>query len=447
MAITLKQAALYDVNAYDTLVVTYGSALTSGTRLVAVVQVDYSPTDPFVSLTDDVGGIWARDADAGYTSSTGGSGRQMIFSRANIGTTAVAVTLTKTSGADGILAIYELTASGNIVLDSTNTTKNQTGGIPETLTLTTLTDNCAVFAVDTHYNNTGVAADTGYTLTAGPIAGTGGYKSVEYILDAGAAGSEVITFQAGSPNAGFAIAIAAYKVESLQSHSPVVWTPPNPKAAKQITVVIYSMFDVASTNSFAITSVVLQPGDLILIAHKCETTQRKMSVTDNAAGGSNVYNTSNPAVSPSYYGFGDATFAHHSWAVAKAPETVTVTVAYDGNSNYNAHVVFVFRPPMGRRWAFAARTFKMSESVVNTHIGPSLSIPRSDGGVAMLCAAQYVGTTWTARGRWTVGQLNNTPYGYLILNGDESSVVPEINSNVGNMECMLATAFVLEEVA
>ena len=84
----------------------------------------------------------------------------------------------------------------------------------------------------------------------------------------------------------------------------------------------------------SIASVVVTAGDLIVVGSSSATTPvGVVTCSDNAGGGSNNYNEANSLTGPG------ASSGHVFYAVAKASETLTVTVTNETDTGLSVHVV------------------------------------------------------------------------------------------------------------
>lgn len=196
MAITLAQASVSTNSGASSVTsqqATYGSAVTTGSLLVACVGT-VGGSNPISGVADSVNGSWALDGS--YTVDGGIGYGIAIYSKANTASGTPVVTVTQTSAACS-LTILEF--AGVATVSPVDTTGNAIPGSslsPISTSLTTTQANDLIVAIVDVYNNThSPAAGSGYTSTGAQVlGGTGSDVLVEYKLDAGASGSKTVDF-------------------------------------------------------------------------------------------------------------------------------------------------------------------------------------------------------------------------------------------------------------
>lgn len=192
---------------------TFGSTMANPSLVVAAVTQE-DTSSPSCSVADNKNaGNYAQDVLRTQSSAGAiGSGTASIHSQQNTQTAAATVTATLAHSTTGFLKIFELTgAATSSALDTTGSGGDGSGATAPTVSISTGSANCSVFAAMTEYNNTGITNDTNYTTSFGPTAQTNSYHYGEHRADAGAAGG--ITLNFGSPAAKFQwnVVAAAYK--------------------------------------------------------------------------------------------------------------------------------------------------------------------------------------------------------------------------------------------
>jgi len=87
-------------------------------------------------------------------------------------------------------------------------------------------------------------------------------------------------------------------------------------------------------------AVAVQAGDLIIAIGGAETAADNTTVTDNAAGGSNAYTQIGTKLSSAF-------MANWFWAIAKATETLTITISGGDGVSTDLALVAIFRNSIG----------------------------------------------------------------------------------------------------
>lgn len=162
--------------------------------------------------------------------------------------------------------------------------------------------------------------------------------------------------------------------------------------------------DSAETTS-VVSSVAVQAGDLIMVAAKHEGLGGvTYSVADNASGGSNVY--TQRAAGDSYGSDPNVTVKMFT-AVAKASETLTITVTRSTATGFNSAKVCVARPPTGETWIFDNAVGAGSPSGGNN--APTTGSMSVNGGHHFAWTASWddSASTYTAGSGWTENGLGN----------------------------------------
>lgn len=165
-----------------------------------------------MTCSDDVNGSYTSDAFLNNGAGVNGSGSVGIFSVQNTTTSSKVVTLTLGASTTGFLKIFELTnAEVSAAKDTSNTTGVNTGlGGAFSLSLTTGTNNCAIFSITTHYP-AGTAVDSGYTSAFTETGLLSAYHFGEFNLDVGTAGTKTLTYNGYSSTDCHTGAAVAYK--------------------------------------------------------------------------------------------------------------------------------------------------------------------------------------------------------------------------------------------
>lgn len=188
---------------------TFGSACTPGSKIVVLITNEHY-NRPVTGISDGTN-TYAKDKEAVAVASAGCA---EIWSCENTSSSALTVTVTcggNTFGYVNILEIGGLASTSDI--DATAENAEDTSP-PYTIdtSLTTTTDNCAIVAVAAYFGGLASTADSGWTSVQMHVAGSSNYHSAEYILDAGSAGSETITFGGLNTRAYFGACSVAYKL-------------------------------------------------------------------------------------------------------------------------------------------------------------------------------------------------------------------------------------------
>lgn len=189
----------------------FSSSCVSGNLIVAACTGEKFATTH--TVTDGANaGNYAQDVEVNTTSdANSGNGRATINSITNASATALTVTCTYSVASHGRMQIYEINnGAGTPTLDSTGEHFESNGSTtPLSTSITTVAANCTVIACATHFDNSGVTNDTGYTSRVAASAGSQSYHSIEDDVDAGAAGAKTLTF-GSTGNKTHAMVIAAY---------------------------------------------------------------------------------------------------------------------------------------------------------------------------------------------------------------------------------------------
>lgn len=182
---------------------TFAGACTPGSLIVAeIVSEGPAGGNPFTSISD---GVNAGNYTVDVQNYSAGSGLALFASMVNTSSTALTVTVTLNAACTSYIKIYELT--GSTGLDSS---ASGTGaGTSHTINLTTLSDNCSIFAAGTHTSPT-AGPDTGFTTGHGPSLPNTLEMYGEYFVDSGVAQLRALSFGLGT-QPQWVIAAAAYK--------------------------------------------------------------------------------------------------------------------------------------------------------------------------------------------------------------------------------------------
>lgn len=203
MTVTLKQAKVTGTfSGAGPHTLSFGSACTSGTRIVAMVTLE-SAAAP-TSVADGTNGSYTQDGSG--LSSYWSSGAR-IYSIANTGTSALTVTLTLPGSNVGTLTIFELDACGaaDVAVGVEGSDFNLS------VTATTTEDNCAMFvcgAVTVNVVSSVDSEDGGYTAAFTSALGSGKYHIGEYNLNVGSAAAKTMNFDLGAVRNGSWVAVA-----------------------------------------------------------------------------------------------------------------------------------------------------------------------------------------------------------------------------------------------
>lgn len=184
-------------------------SLTNPSLLVAVVT--YESKTGSLSVSDPTNGTWTQDV-TNNGGNGAGEGKCEIWSVQNTGTAGLTVTLTIGTASYGYFQIYEVTgAATSSALDSTQSGADEASNSDNSISHTTLSDNCALFHCGTFYGGT-ASADSGYTEGWTNTALNNAYHYGEYIADAGAAGAKTLTFTDTGTKNNWCSVSAAYKI-------------------------------------------------------------------------------------------------------------------------------------------------------------------------------------------------------------------------------------------
>jgi hypothetical protein len=208
-------------------------------------------------------------------------------------------------------------------------------------------------------------------------------------------------------------------------------------------VAIYDAEDLTSSNksAFANTSVVVQAGDLIVAAMSWEDDTHTCTMTDNAAGGSNVY--TQRAYSFNTSGGGHLTNIVLSCAIAKASETLTVTHTLNSimNGNYTANYVAVFRPTSGKQFIFSNAKAAGAASQSTGATTGSFAL-HGNAGAAFALARPYHAGTWTVGSGWTHPTVSaSTAYPEYRILTNETTLTGDATFSTGTDWTIAAVAY------